>query len=756
MTTLVQLPCGPQSTDALMLFLSSKIRPSKPVTLQAGTNLHGRYRVLRRIGRGGMGAVYEAVDTRLRNTVAVKQLEIAGTAAERAFEREAQLLAGLRHPALPVVIDYFLAADDAFLVMQYIEGEDLERHLARVQRPCGRDDVIAWASAILDGLEYLHSHTPPIVHRDVKPSNVKRTPTGDVVLLDFGLAKGRLNSDDTVASANHSLYGFTLQYAPLEQIDGRGTDSRSDLFALGATLYHLATGVMPPTAVQRSRAVRNGLPDPLVAADVVHPAVGPVLSAALSRALQLEPADRFASAAEMRSALSAIGAPAPRPAKPQTADRRVDAALPSQMEVGRQTDLIVQIRFADSPLLGIEDWPTKRRPEEVEQQSEPLQVTHLVDPATGRLAPARVRIKIVASDFAVDGDAARLIEVPVDTYSKRIAFLLTPRRAGFCRVNIEVYALDTLYLGTVAVEAEAVATSVVVPDLTVANVVLGAFAVEPTLSLAPTAIVGDAPTPIRPAASVSMPVRDDEAPAATTVIYRSVAPAPPATRTSAVAPTERLSDARPVPAAAPPEPTMSRSARITAFGGAAAAVLVAGVVIIAWPFGDRTVPTKAIPPLVSNPGGAMTRAAAPAPPASVRTPAAVTTSTIPQASIAPSPAALPPMPDRVDPKRLKAIQLMNAAATLEASGDLTEAVELYERARQLDPSSTAVAKAIRRVRARMKEEGPAAFKNARQFDALGRRDGAITWYERAVKMLPDDDPNKKTAQERLDALRKVK
>ena len=212
--------------------------------LQAGTQLHDRYRVLRRIGRGGMGAVYEAVDTRLRNTVAVKQLEIAGAAADRAFEREAQLLAGLRHPVLPVVIDYFSAAHHAFLVMQYIEGEDLEHHLGRQQRPCERDEVIAWANALLDGLEYLHSRTPAIVHRDIKPANVKRTPAGDIVLLDFGLAKGRLDSDPTV-SPDSGLYGFTLQYAPPEQIDGHRTDVRSDLFALGATLYHLATGSLP-------------------------------------------------------------------------------------------------------------------------------------------------------------------------------------------------------------------------------------------------------------------------------------------------------------------------------------------------------------------------------------------------------------------------------------------------------------------------------------------------------------------------------
>ena len=435
--------------------------------LQAGTHLHDRYRVLRRIGRGGMGAVYEAVDTRLRNTVAVKQLEIAGAAADRAFEREAQLLAGLRHPVLPVVIDYFSAAHDAFLVMQYIEGEDLEQHLGRQQRPCERDEVIAWANALLDGLEYLHSHSPSIIHRDIKPSNVKRTPAGEVVLLDFGLAKGRLETDETVARDN-SLYGFTLQYAPLEQIDGLGTDVRSDLFALGAPV---SPGDGRAAADGRAAVDghQNGLPDPLVPAHVIHPPVSLVLSAALVRDGARSCRSIFVRGG-MRSALSAL---APTWAARQTPRRR-RAAEPGR--VGRQTDMIVQVSFAESPLLGIEDWPTTRRPDQIEQRSEPLQVTHLVDPATGRLAAARVRIKIASSDFVVDGDPERLIEVPVDAYSKRMAFLLTPRRTGFCRVNIEVYALDSLYLGTVAVEAEAVSAEVVEAVPAVAHIVLGSFA----------------------------------------------------------------------------------------------------------------------------------------------------------------------------------------------------------------------------------------------------------------------------------------
>ena len=635
--------------------------------LQAGTHLHERYRVLRRIGRGGMGAVYEAVDTRLHNTVAVKQLEVAGAAADRAFEREAQLLAGLRHPALPVVIDYFMAAADAFLVMQYIEGEDLEQHLGRHQRPCERDEVIAWANALLDGLEYLHSRSPSIIHRDIKPSNVKRTPAGDVVLLDFGLAKGRLDADDTTAR-DKSLYGFTLQYAPLEQIDGLGTDVRSDLFALGATLYHLATGAPPPTAVQRSMAIRNGLPDPLVPADVVHPAVGPVLSAALSRALELNPADRFATAAEMRSALSAATAPDLHRAEPTTAERRVDAALPTQVELGRQADLIVQVRFADSPLLGIEDWPTARRPEHVAQQSEPLQVRHLVD-QTGRLLPARVRIRIVAVDFAIEGDAERVIEVPVNDYSKRMAFLLTPQRAGYCRVNVEVYALDSLFLGTVAVEAEAVSAQVTEAMPTVAHVVLGTFARR----------AAAAPKPARPSTSatadtvrikitpelaaaiaeptVTAPVQRDTTMAATMVgAPVPMAPSPAPSAVAAPPPPRPAAAHVPVPPppviatpkASVPPPRASFASRLPMFGSAAAVILIAGLVFTVWPrFASVSAPPPApssTPPAVTAPAPATSPVAEPPPAAAPvsRPPAAA--QPIPASPAAPRPSPTVPKP----------------------------------------------------------------------------------------------------------------
>src|SRR5262247_936014 len=125
-----------------------------------------------------MGAVYEAVDTRLHNSVAVKLMTLAGAEANRAFEREATLLAALRHPALPVVIDYFVEDDRQFLVMQYIEGEDLAHALQRLGGPFGADELLRCALALAAALAYLHHRDPPIVHRDLKPANLNRTPAG--------------------------------------------------------------------------------------------------------------------------------------------------------------------------------------------------------------------------------------------------------------------------------------------------------------------------------------------------------------------------------------------------------------------------------------------------------------------------------------------------------------------------------------------------------------------------------------------------
>src|SRR5438128_1332400 len=135
--------------------------------LAPDTVIQDRYRIVGLMGRGGMGAVYEAIDQRLSSRVALKQTLASGEQLDQAFEREAKLLANLRHPALPKVIDYFSDAAGRFLVMEFIPGADLATRLAKRSGPFPVDEVLDWADALLRTLEYLHSHKPPVIHRDI-------------------------------------------------------------------------------------------------------------------------------------------------------------------------------------------------------------------------------------------------------------------------------------------------------------------------------------------------------------------------------------------------------------------------------------------------------------------------------------------------------------------------------------------------------------------------------------------------------------
>jgi serine/threonine protein kinase len=161
---------------------------------------------------------------------------------------------------------------------------------------------LTWADQLLDTLDYLHTQDPQIVHRDIKPQNLKLTSRGQIILLDFGLAKGQAGEISRVTTAA-SIFGYTPNYAPLEQIQGLGTDSRSDLYSLGATLYHLITGVKPPDALTRAAAIVNGQADPLLKANEVNSAVAPGLDHVLAKAMAQNREQRYATADEMRKAL---------------------------------------------------------------------------------------------------------------------------------------------------------------------------------------------------------------------------------------------------------------------------------------------------------------------------------------------------------------------------------------------------------------------------------------------------------------------
>lgn len=270
------------------------------------TLLQNRYLVTEQIGQGGMGAVYVATDQRFGSVVALKETFFNDPSLRRAFEREARLLNRLRHPALPRVSDHFLEDEGQFLVMEYIAGEDLWDMLKTQGGAFPLKEVLGWADQLLDALDYLHTQEPPVIHRDIKPQNLKLTPRGQIILLDFGLAKGT-PLQMSQASATASVFGYSRNYAPIEQIQGTGTDTRSDLYSLAATLYHLMTGAAPPDALTRAAAVLNGQADPLRPANEAHTQVTPSVAQVLMRAMSQNAGHRPQTASAMRDALREAG-----------------------------------------------------------------------------------------------------------------------------------------------------------------------------------------------------------------------------------------------------------------------------------------------------------------------------------------------------------------------------------------------------------------------------------------------------------------
>ncbi|HQZ98039.1 MAG TPA: serine/threonine-protein kinase, partial [Pyrinomonadaceae bacterium] len=270
--------------------------------IETGTVLQQRYKIDKQIGQGGMGAVYVATDQRFGSTVAIKETLCMDDNFRKAIEREARLLNSLKHSALPKVTDHFEENGIMFLVMEYIPGEDLCCVLDERGKPFPVDEMVKWGDQLLDALDFLHNQEVPVIHRDIKPQNLKLTPQGQVILLDFGLAKGN-PSDVSHQTAAKSIFGYSRSYASLEQIQGTGTDPRSDLYSLAATLYHLLTGVAPEDALTRAMSVLSQKPDPLAPASSLNPAVPRGIAGVLQKAMDLNASERPASAAEMRQML---------------------------------------------------------------------------------------------------------------------------------------------------------------------------------------------------------------------------------------------------------------------------------------------------------------------------------------------------------------------------------------------------------------------------------------------------------------------
>ncbi|MCL7454766.1 MAG: serine/threonine protein kinase [Anaerolineae bacterium] len=282
-------------------------------TLAPGTILRERYKIIELVGRGGMGATYRAEDLRLRGRYcAVKEALPDPDASSEELEQgreqfyeEASTLARLDHPNLPKVSDYFTEEARDYLVMDFVPGQDLRELLSQALReghPLPERQVLPWADQLCDALQYMHSQQPPVLHRDIKPSNIKITPAGNVKLVDFGLVKV-LSPDDQRTITVVQGRG-TVQYIPLEQYGGDTghTDVRSDIYSLGATLYHLLTGQPPLDAKQRFLR-----PSSLRTPRSLNSAISPQTEQAILWSLAMHPDDRPASVTALRDDLLAPG-----------------------------------------------------------------------------------------------------------------------------------------------------------------------------------------------------------------------------------------------------------------------------------------------------------------------------------------------------------------------------------------------------------------------------------------------------------------
>ena len=279
-----------------------------PVALKSGDVLRGRYRIRERIGQGGMGNIYLADDLRLEGRqCALKEVEHDRTVsskllkeARQQFLHEATVLARLDHPNLPKVSDFFSVGPRDYLVMDYIPGKDLRAKMLDAKQNnifLAEENVLGWANQLAEALTYLHSQTPPLVHRDVKPSNLKITPNGVLKLVDFGLVKALVPDEMTITVIQGR---GTALYTPLEQYGGDGlhTDIRSDLYAYGCTLYHLLTNTPPVDARQRFLHPES-LPPPRK----INPAISSRTESAILWAMELHPDDRPGTAEELRQTL---------------------------------------------------------------------------------------------------------------------------------------------------------------------------------------------------------------------------------------------------------------------------------------------------------------------------------------------------------------------------------------------------------------------------------------------------------------------
>ena len=373
----------------------------------------GRYRIISSYSQDESGGLYEAYDTVSNANVVLRESGGTGkvmTATQldelnTAFAGEAKALSEIRHESLLSVQDYFSEIDRHYLVMEPVDGSDLTRYFDVDATQPAVSDVLSWADQLLDALEYLHTLPNPIIHRDIRPTSIRLTSNFRVKLLTAGIAPD--GSDVIMASAGNQLDASVLNYRPLEQLWGgldpasqkviansyddagrrelyKPLDARSDIYSLGATLYHLLSRTLPKDALERSIELLDGKSDPLEPPSTFSSSVSEDVSALIMKALELKREDRFQSAAEMRDALAAARGvakaqrPAASPARPTfelsakpVAEQPVTANTPSEPKIEqKQTPIEVTPVRPQEPRAA-----TKVQDEPLLLEVEPVQTT---------------------------------------------------------------------------------------------------------------------------------------------------------------------------------------------------------------------------------------------------------------------------------------------------------------------------------------------------------------------------------------------
>lgn len=306
-----------------------------PLPMKSGDVLRGRYKIQRIIGQGGSGSIYLADDLRLSGRqCALKEVEHNQSLSEELikeareqFLREATVLARLDHPNLPKVSDFFSIQIRDYLVMDYVPGKDLRLLMLEAKQQekfLSEIEVVNWMGQLSDALIYLHEQDTPILHRDIKPSNLKLTPSGLLKLVDFGLVKVAVPGEITITIVQGQ---GTALYTPLEQYGGDSghTDVRSDIYALGATMYHLLTNTAPVDARQRFLA-----PESFINPRNINPEISGRTERAILWAMNLHPDERPDNVRYFRQSLVGDRPTIPRPISKLTSYRDIFSLHPEQ------------------------------------------------------------------------------------------------------------------------------------------------------------------------------------------------------------------------------------------------------------------------------------------------------------------------------------------------------------------------------------------------------------------------------------------